>query len=117
MVLRIKGKGEPAALVAPQVPGGSMKLGKFEIREALDLAEEAGKTKFIIHRTKDLWYRVMACDTLTGVLKLRTTHGTTFPSKLDASTPKKYVLVVQQGEAVSPPPEAIEIVRRLIAKS
>lgn len=117
MVLRIKGRPEPGATVTPPVPGGSMKLGKFEIREALDLAEEAGKSKFIIHRTKDLWYRVLSCDTMTGVLKLRTVHGTTFPSKLDASTPKKYVLVVQQGEAAVPPPEAIEIVRRLIAKS
>ncbi len=93
-----------------------IKAGAFEVHLQLDFQNETGKTKFLVHRTKPgLWYQIMNYDEEYQTLKLRSVHGTTWPSKVHATTPEKYVLVIGPHDAKEPNEQVFVVVEQLAA--
>lgn len=93
------------------------KIGKEEILPDLDLHDEQGKTKFLVHyRKPGFWYRIFSYDEEAKVIKLISPHGTSFDSKMTSMVGRNYMVVSSPSGTMIPSKEVLNAVVGLLGE-
>lgn len=104
IVKKTKPEPAPAATLEDRpVLSKVLHVGNSEIYPDIDVHDESGKEKFLVHfRKPGLWFKVESFDEDTRHVKLRSSQKTSFESKIEGTVPRNYMVVTEKEGAKEP---------------